>query len=188
MRDEIIANGEGKLYLVSDFAHYLNDNTVYKTLSRFVKEGFLERIIPGIYLYPIKTKYGLLMPSLLEVSEVIARRDNVEIIPSGATALNILGLSEQVPTKAVFSTSGSTRNVKVGNREIAFKKVPNKNFAYKNSKMALVVSAMKELGEDNITPDILAKIRDILSDINKEELIEDLRVAPQWIRNYLIHY
>ena len=188
IRSEILSAGEGKLYILKDFAHYYNDDAVRRAMSRFVKEGFLERITQGIYLYPIKTKYGIVKPTPIEIAEVIARRDQVEVLPSGPTVLNTLGLSEQVPMKAVFDTTGSTRNIVIQGKQYSFKHKSPKYFVFENHQMSYVVAAMKAMGPNNISRENLNKIMQVLETIeDKDSYIRDLNLAPNWIRNLIVH-
>ena len=46
-----------------------------------------------------------------------ATRDKAQVLPSGMTALNILGLSTQVPMNYTYLTTDSERTVKLANRQ-----------------------------------------------------------------------
>ena len=162
IRNRIIENGEGKLYMVSDFADLNNDGLVTRVLSRLAEEQLLMRISQGIYLYPSKNRYGVHKPSIDTIAKAIAEKDKARIIPSGLTALNILGLSTQVPMNAVYLTNATPRTISVGNRKIVFKKSVPRNFAYQSDLFSLVVSAMREIGENSIDEETIVKIKNIL--------------------------
>ena len=186
IRNRIIRNGEGQLYVVSDFADLNNDGLVTRVLSRLEKENFLIRLSQGIYLYPSRNRYGLHKPSIDVIAKTIAEKDKARIIPSGLTALNVLGLSTQVPMNAIYLTNGTPRTITVGNRKIIFKKSVPRNFVYLSELFSLIVSAMKEIGEKNINDDIILKIKEIISKEQNQEMIKrDFLVAPQWIRKNL---
>lgn len=110
------------------------------------------------------------------------RKDRADIIPSGLTALNLLGLSTQVPMNAVYLTNGTPRVISVGNRKITFKKATPRYFAYKTKLFPLVVTALKEIGEENVDDNMVIKIKDILSKEDSELLRHDFLIAPQWMR------
>lgn len=57
----------------------------------------------------------------------IACRDNARIVPTGLYAMNILGLTTQIPLKAVYITDGAPRKIIIGNRVLIFKKATPKN-------------------------------------------------------------
>lgn len=57
----------------------------------------LKRLDGGLYTYPkVSRLLGELSPDPEEVSQALARRDAAQLIPTGAVAANLLGLSEQV--------------------------------------------------------------------------------------------
>jgi hypothetical protein len=187
IKDEIVKGGTGKLYVIGDFSKYLNDNLVAQVLVRLEKSGLLIRISQGIYLYPERNRFGIVYPSLHTIANTIAERDKTTILPSGATALNELGISTQVPTNAVYLTTGSSRTVKIDNRTIVFKKGVPRYFSYKSNLMPLIVLSFKELGEKNIDDEVIHVVTAIINNSHEKELIkEDLAIAPIWIKKILL--
>ena len=130
---------------------------------------------------------GIILPSVEEIAQAIAARDRVRIAPTGAYALYCLGLSTQIPANVVFVTDGSSRRVSVGKgRGILFKHTSEmRTFAYKSSLMALIVSALREIGEVNVTEAQRAVIKEHLKNIPADELSHDLSLAPLWVRKQL---
>ena len=124
IRERIELQGENTLYMVRDFADLNNDGLVTRALSRLEKEGMLVRISQGIYLYPMRNRFGILKPSIDDIAVAIAQKDKARIIPSGLTALNKLELSTQVTMNAVYLTDATAREIKIGNRTIVFKELP----------------------------------------------------------------
>ena len=59
--------------MVSDFAHLNNDGLVTRALSR-LEEGVLIRLSQGLYLYPLRNKFGVLRPSIEDIAYAIAER------------------------------------------------------------------------------------------------------------------
>ena len=117
------------------------------------------------------------------VAKEIADRDHVQIVPSGYTAVNLLGLSTQVPMTLSYLTTGSTREVKIGNRSIKFKHAAPKNFAAKGQTVILIIQAFKELGKGNIGASEITSLKSYISQASDKHLIEeDLFIAPQWIQ------
>lgn len=116
--------GENTLYRVRDFADMNNDGLVTRALSRLEKEGMLVRISQGIYLYPMRNRFGILKPSIDDIAVAIAQKDKAGIIPSGLTALNTIALSTQVTMNAVYLTDATAREIKIGNRTIVLKQLP----------------------------------------------------------------
>ena len=185
IRSIIDKNGPNKLYVVSDFAHLNNDGLVTRALSRLEKEGMLIRLSQGLYLYPLRNKFGVLRPSIEEIAYAIAEKDKARIIPCGLTALNKLGLSTQVTMNAVYLTDATARELTIGNRKIIKRSAP-RNFAYKTDLFPLIVAAMKELGKDNVTDEQVAIIKQAIEKYGSPDEIKfDYSIAPQWIKQRL---
>ena len=180
--ERIIQGGENKIYIISDFADLNNDALATRVLSRLEKDGLLVRLSQGVYLYPSRNRFGICKPTIDVIAKAIAEKDRADIIPSGLTALNLLGLSTQVPMNAVYLTNGTPRVISVGNRKITFKKATPRYFAYKTKLFPLVVTALKEIGEENVDDNMVIKIKDILSKEDSELLRHDFLIAPQWMR------
>lgn len=185
IKERIIQGGENKIYIISDFADLNNDALVTRVLSRLEKDGLLVRLSQGVYLYPSRNRFGICKPTIDVIAKAIAEKDRADIIPSGLTALNLLGLSTQVPMNAVYLTNGTPRVINVGNRKITFKKATPRYFAYKTKLFPLVVTALKEIGEENVDDNMVIKIKDILSKEDNELLRNDFLIAPQWMRKKL---
>ncbi|EXZ48134.1 hypothetical protein M109_3178 [Bacteroides fragilis str. 3397 N2] len=182
IKERIIQGGENKIYIISDFADLNNDALATRVLSRLEKDGLLVRLSQGVYLYPSRNRFGICKPTIDVIAKAIAEKDRADIIPSGLTALNLLGLSTQVPMNAVYLTNGTPRVISVGNRKITFKKATPRYFAYKTKLFPLVVTALKEIGEENVDDNMVIKIKDILSKEDSELLRHDFLIAPQWMR------
>ena len=188
IKTEITSGEKGKLYFPNSFSTDFNIGAVTRALSRLEKEGILVRLAQGVYLYPETNRFGIVRPSLDEIASAIAHKDNALIIAAGSTALNKLGLSDQVPLNAVYHTTGSGRIVKIGTRKIRFKHTAPRNFVYKSKIMPLIVEAMKALKEENVDDKTLKQIEEIVFSLKKEELDsfrQDINNTPIWIRKQL---
>ena len=122
-----------------------------------------------------------------EIANSIAKRDKIRIIPVGAYVLNILGLSTQVPANIVFVTDGSPRRISIGKgKGILFKHTSEmRNFAYQSQMMLLIVAALREIGENNVTPEQLEIIKTHLEKVSLEDFQRDIQLAPIWVRKLL---
>lgn len=149
---------KGRIIFAEDFAEFGKIESINRVLSRLRKKEVLIRLSFGIYLYPKKDKeLGVLYPSVEEIAEAIARRDKARIIATGVQALNKLGLSTQIPLKAVYLTDGSARVIKIGNRTITFKKTSPKNLIAKGEISSLVIQALKSIGKEKLTEELLVE-------------------------------
>ncbi len=189
IRERIKHIKAGELFTISDFEDINNDNLVTRTLSRLQNEGTIVRVATGIYMNPIRTQFGILYPTLNQIAIKIAERDKAQIMPTGDTALNILGFSTQVPMNAVYITNGAKRKVKVGKRNIIFKNVVQKNFQFKGKLLPLIIIALKELGESRVTDEIRKMIVSLISESDTDErttMMHDLYLSPVWIKELLL--
>ena len=176
----------GKIFFPDDFYQFGSEDAVHKALSRLQDGGKLERLAHGIYLYPKEdSQLGLLQPTLDQIAKAIANRDRAYIVPSGALALNKLGLSKQIPMNAVYLTDGSPRSIQVGNRKIRFKRTVPKNLKAKGEISSLVIQALKEIGNGNVTDRQKERIHELLKKENPDHVKHDIKLAPVWIREIM---
>lgn len=183
---KINKSASGTLFFNNSFPEY-DDEYVGQILSDLVSEGLIYHLCRGVYLKAEKTRFGIVYPSISEIAEAIGKRDNAQVLPTGAAALNLIGLSTQIPMNPVFLTSGSARIVKIGNRTITFKRAVPKNFAINGEKRKLIVQAMKYIGERNMTEeDNRAFSNLILQYPEKDTLEKDLPAMPTWIRRHYL--
>jgi len=187
VESEIKKAEKGKILFAEDFTELGNIESVNRVLSRLKEKGILVRLAFGIYLYPkIDKELGVLYPSVEDIAQAIARRDKARIIPTGITALNKLGLSTQLPLKAVYITDGAARVVKIGKRTITFKKTSPKNLLAKGEISGLAIQALKSIGKNNVEEELLAKVKSMLKKENKENIMHDAKLAPAWINKILM--
>lgn len=176
----------GTLFFNNSFPEF-DDEYVGQILSNLAKQGVIHHLSRGVYLKAEETRFGLVYPPLEAIAEAIARRDNAQVIPTGAMAQNILGLSTQVPMNAVFLTSGSARKIQLGGRTITFRRAVPKNFAVKGRYTSLIVQALRSIGEGNMTADDLAQVEELINNHPEPDTIEqDLAAMPTWIRRIFV--
>lgn len=175
--------GRGSLFFTDDFIQYGSAKAVSKALERLAVKEEIYRVARGIYTRLEKDPIlGTVKPGTEAIAEAIRRRDKAKIIPTGAMAMNALGLSTQVPMNVVYLTNGTSRKINLGKRKIVFKKTTPKNLAAIGKISSLVIQALKEIGKGNATEN---EIELILKHLEKEEpyrLEHDIKLAPEWIR------
>ena len=182
IKQKIDKSPAGTLFFNNSFPEF-DDEYVGKILSDLVRQGVIHRLSRGVYLKAKETKFGMVYPSTEQIAKAIAERDNAEILPTGSTALNMLGLSDQVTMNPVFITSGSARKLKCGNRTITFKRGVPKNFAVKGKVTRLIVQAMKAIGEQSFSDEDGKRIALIFAKYPERDTIKhDLAVMPSWIK------
>lgn len=183
---KVLKSSRGELFFADDFKNYGTPENIRLTLFRMENEGLIERLAHGIYIKPKKDPLlGTIYPNIGEVAKEIAKRDKARIAPTGVMALYLLGLTTQVPLKAVFLTDGSQREVKIGNRTIKFKRTVPKSFAIKDELLHLIVQAFKEKGQQEITEDFLETIKQAVKKLDEKVMQNQVVYAPVWIQKQI---
>ncbi|MDD5914443.1 MAG: DUF6088 family protein [Bacteroidales bacterium] len=182
LRERIEALPEDSVLFRTDFPEY-HSEFVGGTLAELTQEGMLVKLAQGIYAKPRRSRFGLVLPSVDKIAQAIAARDNAEVLPSGMTALNVLGLSTQVPMKYSYLTTGSERIIKLKNQEIRLKRGVPKNFCYETKLIALLVQALKTLKQQNVGEEELQVIRNLISrEPDRSALAKDVDMMPVWMK------
>ncbi|PKQ63228.1 hypothetical protein BZG02_10805 [Labilibaculum filiforme] len=186
VKDRVLGRKRGAVLFPDDFEICGSSEAVRLALHRLEKEGFIRRLAHGIYYRPIiDDLIGELRPSVEEVAQSIAKRDKIRLMPTGAYALNALGLSTQVPMKLVFLTDGAPRIIQVGKVTIKLKKTTPKVLSAKGKISSLVIQALKEIGKDKIYDEEEVKILGLLKKEDPKHLIHDISLAPVWIQKIM---
>lgn len=182
----IESSPDNTIFFLNDFSELGSTETIRKVLFQARIQGLIIHLSHGIYIKPMQSRFGEVPPTLEKIAEAIAERDHAEITYTGSTAANILGLSTQVPMVASYLTTGSSRNIHIGNRVIQFKHAAPRHFAYNGKTIPLIVQALRDLGKSNInehTLSILSSYIDKSTDHNTFE--RDILLAPTWIQTII---
>ena len=187
---EIIISSKrrGRILFSKEFAHYGTSAAIRQALSRLCRKGIIVRLSAGIYLYPKIDKYiGILYPSIEDIAKAIAEQEKARIIPTGVYALNVLGLSTQIPMKVVFLTDGTPRVINIeGKASIFFKKTIPKYLSFKGKITSLIIFALKEIGKENVTDVQLQRIKEALIHETHKNIMHDVVLAPEWISEIIL--
>ena len=172
-----------KVFFANDFLDIASNATVRQILKRLADEDKIKRVIDGFYYNP---KYSELIGeyeavSIHELALAIARKYNWNIAPYSSTALNLLGLSTQVPTHYKYISSGRYKEYKIGDTILEFKKVNPGEIANMSLKTATVIQAIKSLGKENINAQVVQKIRENLTQEERTDLMNESKSVPAWI-------
>jgi hypothetical protein len=176
------ASGRGSVFVPGDFLDLGSRQAVDLTLHRLTRKGTIRRLARGVYDFPkAHPVLGLLSPSADAVAHALAGRDRTRLLPAGAYAANLLGLSEQVPAKAVFLTDGPSRTVKIGSTTIQLRRTTPRNMEAAGRLSGLLMQALRELGQEHMTPERREHLKRTLPADERRELLKDLRLAPAWM-------
>jgi hypothetical protein len=151
-------------------------------LTRLTRKGVIRQLARGLYDYPVDhPSLGRIPPSADAIAKALAARDATRLQPAGAYAANVLGLSEQVPTRIVFLTDGASGRAKIGQREIVLKRTTPRNMATAGRKSGTIIQALRHIGQRNVDEKTLAILARNLTTRDRAQLIKDLHYAPGWI-------
>jgi hypothetical protein len=120
------ANGlaEGTPLVAKGLLHLGSRAAVDQVLSRLVKRGTILRAGRGIYVLPVTSQFGSRAPSTGKMVEALSTLSGETIVLHGGAAANTLGMTTQVPMRAVYLTSGRSRRLKLGKQIVEFRHAP----------------------------------------------------------------
>jgi hypothetical protein len=180
----IYGHGKGYAFSTNDFIKEFSTNSIDKALSNLTKQGKIRRIARGLYDYPKYSDFLQMQlgPDIEQVAFAIARKFNWQIEISGNSALNILGLSTQVPGTYLYLSNGTNRKYTINeNIIIEFKKSALKNIGFKYKESSLIVQALRALGKEHVTQEIALKIQSQISEKLYDKILEDTKTTTAWI-------
>ena len=181
--DKINSFNSHKVFFANDFLDVASNATVRQILKRLADEDKIKRIIDGFYYNP---RYSELIGeyeavSIHELALAIARKYNWNIAPYNSTALNLLGLSTQVSSHYKYISSGRYKKYKIGDTILEFKKVNPGEIANMSLKTATIIQAIKSLDKENISNEVIQKIRENLTETERIDLTNESKSVPAWI-------
>ena len=187
IRGNIEKAENGSVFVSTDFTDITDKKTVNMGLIRLADEGLIKKILFGVYYKP---EYSELLgetvaPSPNKVAHALARNFGWTIVPCGDTALNLLGLSTQVPSQWVYVSDGAYKEYSFDNTVIKFKRTTNKEISKLSYKTALTIQALKALGKDNVSEQIICRLKKALSEEEKEKMLTEAKSATSWVYEYI---
>ena len=178
----------GSVFIPSDFFDIVEAVKINMCIDRLDETGDLRRIMRGVY---VKPRYSELLnmdvpPRSDDIAKAIARNYGWTIIPCGDTALNMLGLSTQVPAVWHYVSDGPYKTYKTDGVTLKFKHTDNKNEIINVTyKTALVVQALKALGKDHVTEKELRGISKLLADNEKTQMLSEAKRVTAWVYDFI---
>ena len=139
---------EGTPLAAKELLHLGSRVAVDQVLSRLVGRGTLLRAARGIYVLPVESRFGTRAPTTIKMVEGLAAQRGETIVPHGAAAANTLGLTTQVPMRAVYLTSGRSRQLKLGAQMVEFRHAPIWQLIFPGRASGDVVRALAWLGPE----------------------------------------
>lgn len=189
MVSSIYGHGRGWSFSKKDFASLAQPGTIDRSLSRLAEKGTIRRLGRGIYDCP---KYSKLLgqtlgPDIDQVAHALARKYGWSIQVSGNAALNILGLSTQVPTQYLYLSDGPSKTYDIAGQTLSFQKTKMTHLDLKYPQSALLVQAIEALGKEPLSPQQCAAIFQYLQpegDVSPyllARILKDTQYVTSWI-------
>jgi len=190
VRRAIEAMPEGTPFPAKDLLPLGTRTAIDQTLYRMAKDGEILRVTRGIYARPKWNKYvkAPVMPEPYQIAELVARNKGVKLGTSGAEAAHRLGLTTQMPTQPVYTTTGRKGAIRVGNNIIRLRHVAPKNLQYAGTPVGLAISALKYLGRLQVTPRVIAALEKALTVEDFQKLRQATTALPAWAMDKFYDY
>ena len=174
----------GDIFIPADFSDLAEARKITMCLSRLHEDGTLERVKRGVYMKP---RYSQLLnrpvpPRDDAVAKAIARNYGWTIVPCGDTALNMLGLSTQIPTVWLYVSDGPYKTYETDGIRFQYKHTDRKNeLIGVTEKTALIIQALRALGKENIDSQTISYLSGRLDAKEKRQLLQESRYVTAWI-------
>ncbi len=187
IKNKIKTSKTESIFIAADFADISDRVKIGVCLNRLEEEGIIKRILRGVYYKPEFNSFlgEYVAPNPDTVANALARNYGWTIVPCGDTALNMLGLSTQVPAVWSYVSDGPYKEYDYDKISIKFKHTTNKEISKLSYKTALIIQALKTLGKDNIDDNIINKLADSLTEKEKKKMLVEAKTATSWIYEYI---
>ena len=179
---KIRENKQGWAFSAIDFLKDFKRREIDESLSYLVYDGIIRRIIRGVYDYPMYSSIlqRNVAPDMNQVAGAIARKFSWRIIPDGNTALNYLGLSNQVVSKKIFLSDGPKRKYTINNVPLEFRHTKKKELTG-SKKTDLVIQAIRAMGKKQIDDKFVNNLSKKFSKIEWEKIKKEAYLSADWI-------
>lgn len=155
-----------------------------QSLSRLARRGKLLRAGRGMYLSPVKSRFGTHAPSPQKLIEELSIQRGETVVPSGATTANALGLTTQVPMHTVYWTSGRSRNLTLGKYVMQLQHVPSWQLAFAMEPAGEIIRAFVWAGPERVD-EVLEKIERKVPRSDLQKIKEHISLFPGWLATAL---
>ena len=183
----IYGHGRGWVFIPKDFIDIASYAAVRQSLSRLKQRGTIRRLMQGVYDYPAFSNLlnAQANPDPDNIARAIARANGWTILPTGNTALNLLGLSTQVPAQYQYFSDGPSKHYKWQGGTIIFKHRTNKETTVLSPRTALLVQALKSLEENGIDNMVEVTLREKFSKQELNLALREAQYATSWVYNVI---
>lgn len=182
LKRQIEKRPPGAVFVTREFLELGSRAAVDEALSRLAREGVIRRLRRGLYDFPrLHPVLGPVPADPDQIAAALARKTGSRLQSAGGLAANVLGLSTQVPARAVYLTDGRRRSVQVGGQTIELRHAAPRSLAGAGRTEGTVIQALRYLGPEQITTEVIELLRQTLTAREKAALRREAFNAPGWL-------
>ena len=175
---------EGTPVYAKMFLHLGTRSAVGKSLARLTRTGSVLRVERGIYVSPVKSRFGTHPPSVHRLVAEFAIQRGETIVASGAMTANALGLTTQVPVQMLYWTSGRSRKLNLGKLVLGLEHVASWQLVLAKEPAGEIVRALAWAGPERVH----TVLKEIESKVPRTDVIKVAQQAsrfPRWLADAL---
>jgi hypothetical protein len=177
---------EGEVLSAKGLLHLASRAAIDQALSRLHRGGELLRVGRGLYVAPVRSRFGTRAPKPEKVVASIAAATGDTIAPSGAASANALGLTTQVPVRPVYLTSGRSRTIRLGRQVVELKHAPKWQLNVPRGAAGEAVRALAWLGPKHAR-EAATTLRSRLPLRERMALVSARAQMPSWLAETVSH-
>ena len=188
VRRSVAHRRPGVPFTVKDLLGIGSRAAIDQALHRLTAEGVVERVARGVYARPkVNPTLGRKVPvSPEKVVEAVAKSTGEKVSVSGAEAARRFRLSTQMPLSPVYLTTGSTRTIRVGQRNVRMRHVAPARMALAGTVAGEALTALLYLGRSEVTPEIVGKVRAQMGESEYQRLLRSRNIMPGWLSDSVL--
>ncbi len=171
---------EGQPFGPKNFLHLGNRAAVDQALGRLTRQERMMRIFQGIYVRTLETPSGRRAPDVGKVLDVLSRLWGQPMVSSDVDAARSLGLTDQVPPRPTYLTSGPDRRLSFGDLEVDLRHVPPWQLVAPGRLAGTIIRALAFVGSEE-AENTLNLIVPGLSEADRADLLSMRSRVPLWI-------
>lgn len=185
VREALKTQKEGAVISAETLKKLGSREALDQTLSRLAKTGETMRISRGMYVVPVRGKFGTYPPSPEKVVRAYARIKGKPVVPNGAVAANRLGVSTQQPIRHVYLTSGQPGRIELGSTPVEIRQVPEWQTLWPNELAGEAVRALAFMGK-SIAKETAVKLRQRIGPKEWAKLKRKRSRFPMWVKEAVL--
>ncbi len=175
---------KGQTFSAKNLYHLASTDNVRQALGRLTQSGEITRVSRGVFIKPEHVKnIGEVLPSVHELTAMLAESAGEHISIHGAEAARQLQLTTQVPMRPVYYTTGHSRKLKFGSHTIELRHMSPKKLQASKSITGKVIAALSYLGQESVTLDTIQTLQNKLSKEEFSKVTQELVHMPGWMAN-----